>query len=60
MLPSIPSLSDHEREVLRLLETPWGEVGATLEREMLSRLGPADEQALPGAAPGDPLLGGAC
>ncbi|HET6434959.1 MAG TPA: hypothetical protein VFG18_04555 [Xanthomonadaceae bacterium] len=54
MLPSLPSLSDHEREVLRLLQTPWGEAGAALEHEVLSRLGPADEEALPG--PGD-LLG---
>lgn len=47
MLPSLPSLSDHEREVLRLLETPWGEAGVALEREVLSRLGPVAETGVP-------------
>lgn len=48
MLP-LPSLSDREREVLRLLETPWGDAGATLEREVLARLGPGDEAVGPGS-----------
>lgn len=37
-MPSSTVLSEHEREVLRLLETPWGGMEAALERVVLSRL----------------------
>jgi hypothetical protein len=56
MLPLPLVLSEREREVLRLLETPWGDTGAALEREMLSRLAPGgDMDESPARVPG---LGG--
>ena len=37
MLPAAVVLSEHEREVLRLLDLPWTDVG-DIEQEMLERL----------------------
>ena len=38
MLPAAVVLSDQEREVLRLLDTPWADAGASIEQDMLERL----------------------
>jgi hypothetical protein len=38
MFPAAMVLSEQEREVLRLLETPWGESGDSIERDVWARL----------------------
>lgn len=58
MLPLPVVLSEREREVLRLLETPWGDTDAALEHEVLSRLAPgAHAEEAPGWSPGGSRAG---
>lgn len=37
MIPVVVVLSEQEREVLRLLDSPWGDVG-DIEQDLLERL----------------------
>lgn len=38
MFPAAVVLSEQEREVLRLLDTPWDDVGTSIEQDVLERL----------------------
>ena len=38
MFPAAVVLSEQEREVLRLLDTPWDDAGTSIEQDVLERL----------------------
>lgn len=38
MFPAAVVLSEQEREVLRLLDTPWDDAGTSIEHDVLERL----------------------